>query len=238
MNRKHETLRQKLNQQDPYLLTEIGKRIRKERIAAGFKSQAALMEAMGFAPESRQTVANWESGKKLPDLDRLLWMCDHFNCEMGYLLCEEGYECKSRAVTDIQKETGLSEKAIEQILILKEVDEQLPRPGQLNMLNRVLKNMVDFSGLLAQMSLYLKVINGEPPNTDTYSKKVLEKEPDAKPIYDSHYLSEELRKMGWVVVTPKEFSREKFEDCTKMLKKLLDKMATDQKEEDDYGNNN
>lgn len=234
MNGYDERLKRHLEQK----AVEIGTRIKAERIAAGYKSQADFMKAMDYAPESRQTAANWESGRKLPDLDNLLRMCALFNCEMGYLLCEEGYECKTRAITDIQERTGLSEKAIEQILILKEVDGQTPRSEQLETLSRILENMVEFSGMLAQMNQYLKEVNGEPPNTDRYTKKVTEKEPDAKPPFDSYFLSEELRKMGWVVKTPKEFSRIKFEDCTEMLKKLLDKMAADQKGDKNDGDNN
>lgn len=40
-------------------------------------------------------------------------MCDLFNCELGYLLGE--YNCKTRATTDIQAATGLSERAIDRL---------------------------------------------------------------------------------------------------------------------------
>lgn len=56
------------------------------------------------------TISSWENGKTLPELKYLLRMCDLFDCELGYLLCE--FDTKTRAATDIQKETGLSEKAI------------------------------------------------------------------------------------------------------------------------------
>jgi transcriptional regulator with XRE-family HTH domain len=212
----------------------IGKRIRAERIAAGY-TQAQFVMAMGLSADSRQTATNWENGKRLPCIEDLLKMCEIFNCEMGYLLCEEGYNCKTRAITDIQNKTGLSEKAIEQIISLNEVSKIPPKSGLIKVLSKALENMVDLSDLLAQMKLYLREINGEHPYTDRYSKKVTEKNPDAKPQFDSYFLSEELRKMGWVVATPKEFSRLKFEDCAEKLKKLLDKMAAEQKE-DEYGN--
>ena len=70
----------------------IGKRIKEERIAAGFKTQGQFAEKMNYSFGSRQTVARWESGKVLPCLDDLLKMCEIFNCELGYLLCE--YDCK------------------------------------------------------------------------------------------------------------------------------------------------
>ena len=47
-------------------------------------------------------------------------LCNIFNCEIGYLLCE--YDCKTRAATDIVKETGLSEKSID---ILKKANTEI-----------------------------------------------------------------------------------------------------------------
>lgn len=223
-----ERLRQHLEQKT----AEIGCRIKAERVAAGYKSQADFMRAMGYSPDSRQTAANWESGKKLPSLDDLLRMCNLFSCEIGYLLCEEGYECKTRAVTDIQKDTGLSAGAIEQICLLKKQDELPPNPGRLKLLSLILKNMVEFSGLLAQINLYLREIKREPPNINCYSKNVNNKESAIQPPYDAYFLMMELRKMGYVVTTPKEFSRVKFEDCTEILKKLLDKIAVEYKEDE------
>lgn len=88
----------------------IGKRIKEERIKVGFKSQGAFAEHMGYAYESRQTVANWEKGKTMPCFEDMLKMCEIFNCELGYLLCE--YDCKKRNRTDVQAVTGLSENAI------------------------------------------------------------------------------------------------------------------------------
>lgn len=233
MNGYDESLKRHLEQK----AVEIGSRIKAERIAAGYKSQADFMKAMDYAPESRQTAANWESGRKLPDLDNLLRMCALFNCEMGYLLCEEGYEGKTRAVTDVQKLTGLSTKAIENICTLKAVDEMPPQPGQLKVLSHILDNMVDLSSLLAQINLYLKATTKEPPKLDRYSNDTIKKEADAQPRLDTDFLKGELLKMGYVVTTPKELSRVRFEDCTEILKKLLDNIAAEQKEDKNNGNN-
>lgn len=92
-----------------YDKTAIGKRIRKERKLAGF-TQSEFAEKLYLSAESRQRITKWESGNVLPDLNYLLKMCDLFECELGYLLCE--YDCKTRLTTDIQKEIGLSENAI------------------------------------------------------------------------------------------------------------------------------
>lgn len=40
------------------------------------------------------------------------YVVELFDCEMGYLLCEEGCENKTRQTTDICKATGLSEEAV------------------------------------------------------------------------------------------------------------------------------
>lgn len=94
----------------------IGKRIRTERKNLSL-SQEKLIEKTGLQVSARQTIGNWESGESEPDLYALSKLCEIFNCEMGYLLCE--YDCKTREATDIQKVTGLSEKAIESLSGLK-----------------------------------------------------------------------------------------------------------------------
>lgn len=89
-----------------YDFQKIGNRIKQERNNAK-KSQDELGDYIGV---TRQTVAKWEHGKDLPQLSDLLRLCNLFDCEIGYLLCE--YDCKTKVATDIKKETGLTEKAI------------------------------------------------------------------------------------------------------------------------------
>lgn len=60
---------------------------------------------------SRKTIASWEKGNPIPPLDALIKMCEIFDCELGYLLCE--HDTKTRAAADIQNETGLNEAAID-----------------------------------------------------------------------------------------------------------------------------
>jgi len=98
-------------------LKVMGERIKKERTAAGFKTQAKFAKAMGYVEESRTTVGNWESGHKQPVLDDLLKMCEMFGCELEYLLGK--YPCRTRQATDIEEVTGLSEEAIEKLAKLK-----------------------------------------------------------------------------------------------------------------------
>lgn len=98
----------------------IGKRIRNERKAAGYKSQADLIERLkkdGYSI-SRNTLSDIEQGKTNHyDSDLLFELCEIFNCEIGYLLCE--YDCKTGRNTDIAIETGLNEAAIN---VLREIN--------------------------------------------------------------------------------------------------------------------
>ncbi len=100
-----------------YNIQRIGERIRKERKAAGF-SQQGLCEAINEKgiPIDRQKLGEIENGKTGKfDFDILAALCDLFDCEMGYLLCDPGYENKTREKTDFAKLTGLSLTAIQRL---------------------------------------------------------------------------------------------------------------------------
>jgi len=93
-----------------------GQIIKRERNAAG-KSQSELCsdlkENYNFHI-TRKTLSAIENGKYYSyNCDLLYSLCEIFNCEMGYLLGE--YECKTGRNTDIKKETGLNESAIEKL---------------------------------------------------------------------------------------------------------------------------
>ena len=96
-----------------YSLKDIGERIQAERERKRF-SLAYVAEFCGV--QQYQTVANWEKGNTTPPLKALLKLCNLFECELGYLLGDDGYELKTRAKTDIHKETGLSGEAVETIV--------------------------------------------------------------------------------------------------------------------------
>lgn len=76
-------------------------------------SQDALAELLNV---NRNTIRRWErqDGKgQVPPLNDLLRMCNIFDCELGYLLCE--HTCKTREATNVQEVTGLSEYTINQL---------------------------------------------------------------------------------------------------------------------------
>lgn len=100
-----------------YNAITIGERIKTARCkpfneSSGY-SQGGLAVALGLDSTSRTTIRKWERGEVLPPLEHLLKMCELFGCELGYLLGE--YDLPTRTATDIQQETGLSVKAIEQL---------------------------------------------------------------------------------------------------------------------------
>ena len=95
---------------------KIGKRIKTERQILDL-SQDMLSHKINV---NRNTVVQWEKGKTMPRPEDLNKLCTIFDCEMGYLLCEEGYETgKTRAKTDIIEKTGLSRQAIEELIRTK-----------------------------------------------------------------------------------------------------------------------
>lgn len=82
-------------------------------------SQAELGEKLANRikddPEARKydrtTISRWESGNTSPRVNELLALCDIFECDFGYLIGEPGYENKTRAATDMAKETNLTGEA-------------------------------------------------------------------------------------------------------------------------------
>ena len=106
-----------------YNWNEIGERIRFERKKKNM-SMDALAESIGT---SRQTIARWERGEGVEvTLNMLLRLCNIFECDIGYLLCE--YDCKTRVITDLQEETGLSVLAATNL----EVVANAPLDGPMN----------------------------------------------------------------------------------------------------------
>ena len=104
---------------------KIGKRIREEREKLSFSKEERekyglpmeqkrkIISQTDFAAiidvESKDTVSQWERGRT-PPMDKMLLMCDLFNCEIDYLLCAQDY--KTKEATDIQEATGLHEYSI------------------------------------------------------------------------------------------------------------------------------
>lgn len=131
---------------------KIGLRIKNAREHAQL-SQAALGERIGYG---YQMIGKWERGETIPSLDSLLSLCDVFECELGYLLGE--HDCYTRAATDIQALTGLSEQAIKHIKHngekrLKDGYYDLSHGVQKKLLNAFLESP-EFASVMLQLRLY------------------------------------------------------------------------------------
>lgn len=95
----------------------IGERIKAARKSAGYSQEKAEEEIH----VSRETLSKWERGVTSPSVDDLVRVSKAFKCDFGYLVGE--YEERTRPVTDIRAETGLSTKAIEILKILNKYSE-------------------------------------------------------------------------------------------------------------------
>lgn len=131
----------------------IGRRIRKEREKINL-SQAKFAKALELEESSRQFVAKWEKGKALPHLSYMYKMCELFECELGYLLCE--YDCKTRVATDIKKATGLTEDAINRLIDIN----NSPVQGALDTLSKMIMHE-EFGTLFRAMHLHVCEFNNK-----------------------------------------------------------------------------
>lgn len=149
-----------------YSQITIARRIKAEREALGL-SKEALGEMLNV---NRNTITAWERQDdkgRYPPLGDLARMCELFNCELGYLLGE--YNCKTRAVTDIQAETGLSERAIKILLGSNEISKagegETPYPDRaqaarfISTLSRLIEHN-NFCSFINDLSEYGDIYNG------------------------------------------------------------------------------
>lgn len=104
-----------------YNLERIGNRIRDERKNFLHLSQEEFISLVGI---SRNTLVDIEHGRRLPQSDTLNLMCELFECERGYILCE--YDTKHYITADLQTQTGLSESAITNIQKLHQIPRTKP----------------------------------------------------------------------------------------------------------------
>ncbi len=95
-----------------YDFEKIAQRIKAVRIDKNI-TQAYVAKKCNV---SRSTVIKWEKGESFPELNSMLKLCNLYDCELGYLLCEAGYENGTRETTDICNATGLSQEAVETLV--------------------------------------------------------------------------------------------------------------------------
>lgn len=94
----------------------IGERIRENRKEKGLSQEqlAEYLEQITTNPTKRQTVAGWENGKPIKKIEQLTALCEIFECDIAYLLCE----CDSKRIVSQQvaPALGLSEKALDNLI--------------------------------------------------------------------------------------------------------------------------
>lgn len=96
-----------------YDFEKIAQRIKAVRIDKNI-TQAYVAKKCNV---SRSTVIKWEKGESFPELNSMLKLCNLYDCELGYILCESGYENGKRETTDICKATGLSQETVETLIV-------------------------------------------------------------------------------------------------------------------------
>ena len=91
-------------------LKKFGERVKKERKRLDL-TQEELSDRLGGGNRSRITV--WEAGKlkEFPSLEVVDTLADIFSCDIEYLLGI--IDGRTRAETDISKETGLSDEEVQ-----------------------------------------------------------------------------------------------------------------------------
>lgn len=193
-----------------YDAERIGQRIRIER-----KRLDMTQDDIGAELHVvRQTFSDWERGKTLPQLSDMLSMCNVFECELGYLLCE--HEEKTREATDVCRATGLSEDAFIQLQMIRD-----NAPNLMKVLNLILEDK-RFTELLATMDRCL-----DYGTDDTSVSQAL----DAT----ATYLKDEARKRKLNILTNQEmkimYCDETLQKMRQLIERIIDKSRISFKED-------
>ena len=128
---------------------QIGRRIKENRKRCHL-TQMQLLEKCYLSEKSVASLRAWERGERLPDLDTLCRMCDIFDCDTGYLLCD--YDARRRETADACTVTGLSEDAVHKL----QVYSRNPLPG-MDVSVRILSLLIEsdyFEALMMQIRFY------------------------------------------------------------------------------------
>lgn len=156
-----------------YDIAAIGKRLTDER-KKHHLTKLELAEAIGYSDQ--RPITSVERGDNIFPLDVMLELCEIFDCELAYLLCEQ--DCKTRAATDICEETGLSEKAIKILHNQIDLKSKLREIG-LNDTFPVVTSFIDYyiqhgyENMQSIMKYLNQKINFEKLKKDVYYNKLL-----------------------------------------------------------------
>ena len=129
----------------------IADRLREER-----KSKRVTQDKMAEdLLISKPTIISWEkkNGKnKVPSPDQILALCEYFDCDYGYIICE--YDSRKHENADIQDQIGLSEQAIELLKWFNKPHNKVQFGTFVDFLDKTITNHKPLSGLMNDVHLY------------------------------------------------------------------------------------
>ncbi len=94
----------------------IGQRIQNERKKKNLSQEqfaGEIEKILGCEAIAQNTISNWEKGKTVPTLERIIAMSKIFGCDCGYLLCD--YDDPVHNQSSIASTTGLSFDSIQHL---------------------------------------------------------------------------------------------------------------------------
>lgn len=140
------------------LWNTTGQRIYDCRIKLGLSQEqlSEKIEEITGRPLKRQTVSGWENGRPIKKLEQLRALCDIFQCDMAYLLCE----CKTKRVIaqSVSDALGISDTAVNNLVTAARSE---------NPYIRILSAMLENENLLLQIA---RCVNADYGTISTYVK--------------------------------------------------------------------
>lgn len=100
-----------------YTKDNIGERIKARRQKLGMTQEELASKINNGVATQRTQISQWEKGKKTPETDALIRLCNALACDMDYLL--GAIETPTKAVHDVAKQTGLDAEVAEYLIQLK-----------------------------------------------------------------------------------------------------------------------
>ena len=97
-------------------------RLKQLRIKKNIKQQD-LAKALNV---TKQSVSNWENGKRLPNIEILIQLADFYNCSLDYLVGRELKEDNLKTINTLVSDLGPSSynEVISILNILKKTKEK------------------------------------------------------------------------------------------------------------------
>lgn len=97
-------------------------RLKQLRIKKNIKQQD-LAKALNI---TKQSVSNWENGKRLPNIEVLIQLADFYNCSLDYLVGRDLKEDNLKTINTLVSDLGPSsyDEVISILNILKKTKEK------------------------------------------------------------------------------------------------------------------